>query len=184
MKKLLLLLLCVPLIFSFVENVKNVNKEKKEIKNDLTRNNVKGKVKKIKGTVFEVEEALGGPQKGNIKQNINIQFNEDGNKTEETSYNSDGELQSKYKYQYDKDGNITERTSYNLDGELSYKIQYHYDEYGNDIEKISYNADGIRVGKIKKYHYEYDKLDNWIVLTEYSVDKLLLIIEREIEYYQ
>ena len=141
MKKLLLLLLCVPLIFSFVENVKNVNKEKKEIKNDLTRNNVKGKVKKIKGTVFEVEEALGGPQKGNIKQNINIQFNEDGNKTEETSYNSDGELQSKSKYQYDKDGNKTEETSYNSDGELQSKSKYQYDMNGNKTEDTSYNAD-------------------------------------------
>jgi len=40
------------------------------------------------------------------------------------------------------------------------------------------------VGKIKKYNYEYDKLGNWIVLTEYSVDKLTLFVEREIEYYQ
>ena len=167
MKKLLLLLLCVPLI-GFGQT------EKKEIDNDLTRTNVKGRVKEI----MAMQD--GG---GRALTFVKIKFNEHGNKTVAIFYNADGELDRKSKYQYDEYGNKTEY-SYYSDGKISYKTQYYYDEYGSEIEKISYNADGIRVGKIKKYNYEYDKLGNWIVLTEYSVDKLTLFVEREIEYYQ
>ena len=56
MKKLLLLLLCVPLIFSCGEK-----------DNSLTRANIKGNVKEIIETTFEAKEAFGEPQKENIR---------------------------------------------------------------------------------------------------------------------
>ncbi len=48
MKKLLLILLCVPLMFSCGDKKdKTDNTEKKEIENDLAKENIKGKVKQI-----------------------------------------------------------------------------------------------------------------------------------------
>ena len=149
MKKLLLILLCVPLIFSFGE--------KEEIKNELTRENIKGDVKQIIETSFVAKEAFGEPQKGDLIKKTITKYNVDGNRTETSIYNADGELDSKYKFQYDKDGNETENSSYNADGELDRKY---------------------------KLQYEYDKLKNWIVKTEYIDDKLTTITKREIEYYE
>ena len=156
MKKLLLILLCVPLMFSCGEN-NDEKVQKEEIENDLTRANIKGKVKEIIETTFSAKEYFGEPQKGDLRTKYISKYNEDGNRTEETFYNADGELGGKYKYQYDEDGNITESTSYNADGEIDMK---------------------------SKYQYEYDKLKNWIVKTTYKDDKLTEIIEREIEYYE
>jgi len=147
MKKLLLLLLCVPLLFSCGE-----------IENDLTRANIKGKVKEIIETTFSAKESFGEPQKGDLRTKDISKYNEDGNRTEETSYNADGELARKYKDQYDEDGNITESTSYNADGEIDWKYKYQYDEF--------------------------DNLKNRIVRTLYGDDILESIIEREIEYYE
>ena len=54
MKKLLLILLCVPLLFSCEEN-----------ESDLTRANIKGNVKEIVETTFDAKLAFGEPQKKN-----------------------------------------------------------------------------------------------------------------------
>ena len=55
MKKLLLILLCLPLLFSCGEN-----------KNSLTRYNIKGNVKEIIETSFDAKEAFGELQKKNL----------------------------------------------------------------------------------------------------------------------
>ena len=180
MKKLLLILLCVPLMFSCGEN-NDEKVQKEEIENDLTRANIKGKVKEIIETTFSAKESFGEPQKGDLRTKDISKYNEDGNRTEETSYNADGELARKYKDQYDEDGNRTEKTFYNADGEIMFKFQY--DEDGNKTESTYYNSDG-EINMKWKYQYEYDKLKNWIVRLEYTDGKLTEIIEREIEYYE
>ena len=198
MKKLLLLLLCVPLMFSCGEN-----------ENSLTRANIKGNVKEIIETTFDAKEDFGEPQKENLRRKYKYQYDEDGNITEETYYNADGDLLRKQKcqydedgniteetdynadgkidwnqkYQYDENGNITEETSYNTDGELYEKQKYQYDENGNITEQIYYNADG-ELYKKNKYQNEYDKLKNWIERTYSENDKQISIIKREIEYYE
>jgi YD repeat-containing protein len=158
--------------------------QKEEIENDLTRANIKGKVKEIIETTFSAKESFGEPQKGDLRTKDISKYNEDGNRTEETSYNADGELARKYKDQYDEDGNRTEVTFYNADGELGGKHKYQYDEDGNITESTSYNADGEIDWKYKYQYDEFDNLKNWIVRTLYGDDILESIIEREIEYYE
>ena len=198
MKKLLLMLLCLPLLFG-------CGGDKKE--NDLTEYNIKGKVKELIETRYDAKEAFGDLEKGDLERKQKSKFNEDGNttefikwkdgelkgkakwkydedgnKTEETSYNSDGELEAKAKHKYDEDGNQTERTSYDKDGELRWKDKYKYDEDGNQTEWTSYDKDGELEWKYK-YKYEFDKENNWIVETTYTDDKPFSITERKIKYY-
>ena len=120
MKKLLLILLCMPLLFSCGEN-----------KNDLTSRNIKGNVKEIIETTFDAKEVFGEPQKGDLRYNYRDKYNEYGNVTENTSYNADGELISEWKYQFDEDGNRTVGMIFGEDGELDGRYNYQYDEDGN-----------------------------------------------------
>ena len=135
MKKLLLILLCVPLLFSCGANEKD--------NTDLTRENIKGDVKQIIETSFDAKEAFGEPQKGDLRTKDISKYDEDGNMNENTYYNADGELIWKNNYQYDEDGNRTESTSYNADGELNwnYKYQYEYDKIKNWIVRTEYIDD-------------------------------------------
>ena len=198
MKKLLLILLCVPLMFSFGENKKDTeNEKKKEIENDLTEENIK--VKQITGTTYVIASE-------EIYRKDKYLYNKDGNMTEMTSYNANGELGSNSKYKYDEDGNKTEWKYY--DGELATKYKYQYDEDGNEMEKscyrisdgrlslkfnYQYDEDGNMIGNSSygypsdwnyTYQYEFDKLNNWIVRTRYEDGNPLEITEREIEYYE
>ena len=130
MKKLLLILLCVPLMFSCGEN-NDEKVQKEEIENDLTRANIKGKVKEIIETTFSAKESFGEPQKGDLRTKDISKYNEDGNRTEETSYNADGELARKYKYQYDEFDNLKNwivRTLYGddiLESIIEREIEYY-----------------------------------------------------------
>ena len=107
MKELLLLLLCVTLMFSCGEN-----------ENDLTRENIKGNVKEIISTTFSAMDAKGDPKEWGLSYKGICKYNEDGNITEATVYNADGELFEKWKSQYDVVGNRTEETHYNANGEV------------------------------------------------------------------
>ena len=108
MKKLLLILLCLPMIFSCGE--------KKE--NDLTADNIKGKVKELIETSFNVKEAFGDLEKDDFKSKWKSKYDEDGNRTESSSYDKDGELSYKWKFKYnefDKKNNWIVRTEYDDD---------------------------------------------------------------------
>ena len=202
MKKLLLILLCVPLMFSCGSNEKD--------NTDLTRANIKGNVKEIIETTFDAKEAFDEPQKGDLRtkdiskydedgnltemtvynadgeitNKYKYEFDKDGNKTETTFYNADGEMTSKWKYEFYKDGNMTETTVYNADGEITNKYKYEFDKDGNKTETTFYNADGEMTNKWKGQYDKFDKIKNWIVRTEYINDILKNIKEREIEYYE
>jgi len=158
MKKLLLILLCLPMIFSCGE--------KKE-ENDLTRDNLKGKVKEI------IQVRLDAPLvSGGMSDLINIyKYDENGKMTEMARYSGEELIkQVKYKadengfiapklvegkenipfsdrvsreFKYDEDGNNTESSYYDNDDNLM-KTEYKYDEYGNVTESIDYvNGDQI-----------------------------------------
>jgi hypothetical protein len=156
MKKLLLLLLCVPLMFSCGEN-----------ENDLTRANIKGNVKEIVETYFDAKEVFGEPQKKNRGGKLVKKFNKDGNKTEWVSYDVDGEMTNKYKFQYDKNGNLTEEDCYNADGEMTGRGKFQCDEDGKKTEKIVCSPDGVR---LMEYKYKYDENGNNTETTYYNVD--------------
>ena len=96
MKKLLLILLCLPLLFS-------CEGEKKE--NDLTKYNIKGKVNEITETKYNAKESFGDFQKTDLIYKFKYKYDKDGNQTEQSFYNKDGDLKNQYKYKYEYDHN-------------------------------------------------------------------------------
>ena len=115
-----------------------------EKKNDLTEENLKGKVKSITENTYEAVDKFGQIEKGDILVDSSAVYtddghfkiyNEKGNKIEENYYNSNGSLIYKNTYKHDKNVNIIEECRYNKFGRLREKDTYKYDENGNNIEK-------------------------------------------------
>lgn len=177
MKKIILAILSV---------LRLVSCKQSEKKNDLTEENLKGKVKSIKETTYEAVEKFGQIEKGDALYDDDAFpftiYNEKGNKIEEYWYNSDGSLLYKSTYKYDEKGNKIEENSYDSDGRLHSKYTYKYDEKGNIIEENWYDSDGSLYEK-HTYKYEYDKNNNWTQRIQYKNTIPLNITERIIEYY-
>ena len=157
MKKIILATLSVLYLVSYGQSKK---------KNDLTEENLKGKVKSIKETTYEAVDKFGQIEKGNVfydrfsllfNSPFTIIYNEKGNKIEKNYYNSDGSLKSKTTYKYDKKGN---------------NIEYNICYSDGSLDKTTY-----------KYKYEYDKNNNWTQQVTYENNKPTQITERIIEYY-
>ena len=149
MKKIILAILSV---------LRLVSCKQSEKKNDLTEENLKGKVKSIKETLYEAVDKFGQIEKGNWFNN--------------------------YFTIYDKKGNIIEENDYDSDGSLNSKTTYKYDEKGNKIEENDYDSDGRLDSKTTyKYKYEYDKNNNWTQKIQYRNTIPNIITERIIEYY-
>ena len=151
MKKIILVILSVLCLASYGQLEK-----KSEKKNDLTEENLKGKVKSIKETTYKAVDKFGQIEKGDVLNNYFNIYNEKGNKIEENWYNSDGRLHSKYTYKYDEKGNMIEENWYESDGSL-------YEKH--------------------TYKYEYDKNNNWTQRIEYKNTIPHRITEKIIEYY-
>ena len=158
MKKIILATLSVLYLVSYGQLEK-----KSEKKNDLTEENLKGKVKSIKETLYEAVDKFGQIEKGDVLVDSSAVYtddghfkiyNEKGNKIEENYYNSNGRLYSKTTYKYDEKGNIIEENHYDSNGRLD-----------------------------SKYTYEYDKNNNWTQRIEYKNTIPHRITERIIEYY-
>ena len=153
-----------------------------EKKNDLTEENLKGKVKSIKETTYKAVDKFEQIEKGDVLNNYFNIYNEKGNKIEDNFYDSDGNLSSKDTYEYDEKGNKIEENWYNSDGSLDSKYTYKYDEKGNIIEENYHNSNG-RLYEKHTYKYEYDKNNNWTQRIEYKNTIPHRITERIIEYY-
>jgi hypothetical protein len=126
-----------------------------------------------------------------------ITFNEDGNKTEEISYDESGAISSKSVYTYDKQGrptdyltyssgadktlsksqknvyklddkgNVIEYTVYQFDGTVGTRFLYKYDAQGNRIDETTYAWNGARVGKLLS---TYDEAGHLLTLASYNAD--------------
>ena len=114
MKKLLLILLCLPLLFS-------CEGEKKE--NDLTKYNIKGKVNEITETKYNAKESFGDFQKTDLIYKFKYKYDKDGNQTEQSFYNKDGDLKNQYKYKYEYDHNNTRIVSKEYNNDSPYTIK-------------------------------------------------------------
>ena len=173
MKKIILAILSVLYLVSYGQLEK---------KNDLTEENLKGKVKSIKETTYKAVDKFGQIKKGNVLNNYFTIYNKKGNTIEGNEYYSDGSLNYKTTYKYDEKGNKIEK---NIDGSvdrLGYKYTYKYDEKGNTIEQNIYYH-GSRPAENYSYKYEYDKNNNWTQEIEYFNTIPVYITERIIEYY-
>jgi len=179
--------------------------EKKE-ENDLSRDNLKGKVKEI------IQVRLDAPLiSGEISDLISIyKYDENGKMTEMARYLGEELIkQVKYKadengsiatklvegkehipfsdrvsreFKYDEDGNNTKYSYYDNDDNLIER-EYKYDEYGNMTESIDY-VNG-ELSNTTKYKHKLDASKNWTMVT-LSSDKLTSShsIRREIKYYE
>ena len=134
-----------------------------EKKNDLTEENLKGKVKSITENTYEAVDKFGQIEKGDVLVDSSAVYTDDGH----------------FKI-YNEKGNKIEENYYNSNGSLIYKNTYKYDEKGNNIEKNNHDSNG-RLDS--KYTYEYDKNNNWTQRIEYKNTIPHRITERIIEYY-
>ena len=144
--------------------------EKSTQKNDLTEEKLKGKVKSIREIPYEAVEKFGEVVKGDalgFGKNLQITFNEKGNKLEENWFNPDGRLDFKWTYKYDDKGNKIELNSFNHDGSLDSKFTFKYDDKGNQIEQNWFNPDG-RLDF--KWTYKYDDKGNQIEENGFNSD--------------
>ena len=165
MKKIILVILSVLCLVSCNQSEK---------KNDLTEENLKGKVKSITENTYEAVDKFGQIEKGDVIVDSSAVYtddghfkiyNEKGNKIEENYYNSNGSLIYKNTYKYDEKGNKIEENYYNSNGRLYSKTTYKYDEKGNKIEEYHYDEDG----KFNyKYTYKYDEKGNIIEENHYD----------------
>ena len=142
----IVLFLLIGLTYSCNENTAKTN--------DLKEMGFHGDIGTIIETAYELNSKFGEEQIGNIKRKTVFEFNNDGNKIEESRYDSDGVLEEKYKYTYDEKGNLIELNLYYSDGDLKWKYKFTYDKKGNLIEASEYDSDGDLDGKSK---FTYDK---------------------------
>ena len=158
----IVLFLLIGLTYSCNENTAKTN--------DLKKMGFHGDIGTIIETAYELNSKFGEEQIGNIKRKTVFKFNNDGNKIEESRYNSDGELSSKCKYTYDDKGNMIELFLH--DEDLSWKWEYTYDDKGNKIEKNYYHSNGVLLSKSK---YTYDKKGILLGINVYDSDGELFL---------
>ena len=166
MEKIILVILSVLCLVSCNQSEK---------KNDLTEENLKGKVKSITENTYEAVDKFGQIEKGDVLVDSSAVYtddgrfkiyNEKGNKIEENYYNSNGSLIYKNTYKYDEKGNKIEENYYNSNGRLYSKTTYKYDEKGNMIEDNFYDSDDGSL--IYKTTYKYDEKGNIIEENHYD----------------
>ena len=129
----------------------------KEKKTSLTKENIKGKVKYIEESTYNVIDKFGNIEKVGLSKKEIFKYDEKGNKTEENLYNSNESLSKKITFKYDEEGKLIEENLYNSDESLKNKAIYNYDKKGNLIELIWYNANG---SFNCKYTYNCDEKGN------------------------
>ena len=88
------------------------------IESDWKTPKLKGEVLSCTEVSYVIEEHLGEFKRGERKReyrwdyDIQANFDEKGNLSEENRYNSDGEMINKYTYKYDVNGNVVEKNMY------------------------------------------------------------------------
>jgi hypothetical protein len=133
MKKIIVLTLLIPCIYSCLDN--------KKVKNSLAEKNLKGNVSFVEKVTYAAEHKFGEIQNGILKSKYTYKYDEKGNNIEGNWYDSDGSLEYKYTFEHDDKGNEIEMKDYNSDGSLDYKqtFDYEYDKSDNWIKKVSFN---------------------------------------------
>lgn len=160
MKKIFFVLAVMTLISSCTGN---------KTKNDLAKNNIKGKVRTITESQYSGIEKFGEAQKKSLVYKKIYTYNHNGNLTEECTYKPDGSLKIKTNNKYDEKGNLTEENNYSPDKNsfFNYKCIYKYDEKGNRTELNNYNFDG---DLHYKQTYEHDDNGNLVGEKHYNPD--------------
>ncbi len=67
-------------------------------------------------------------------------FNQEGLKTDETEYFSDGKIKNKTVFEYDNNRHCIKETRYNTKGKVEKVVIFEYDTYGNKTRENTINA--------------------------------------------
>ncbi len=158
------------------------------VRNDLTRQNLKGRVKSLTHCQFpvfygkidtnwstiyvfkydelgnQVEDAdyTGGSLLtgfGRLNHRRVYKYDANGNQTEVFEFKADGSLQQKVVYEYDADGKRTARKNYNPDGKLWRRSVFKYNDRGQQVECNKYNEDSVL---LEQFTYKYDTKGNQV----------------------
>ena len=169
MKKLILLLLFIPLVFGCSDDVKN----------NLDKQNLNGNVESLKQIKYGVIEKFGEvyKDKSNILIGLNTsyisKFNRKGYETERKMYSDVNTFYLITKYEYDNKNLRIERRDFSEyeavpvteKSPLMHRIVYKYDEEGNLIQSEGFNEEGAQ------YFYKYKYFDN-----ENKMEQMLYLI--------
>lgn len=195
------------LILGVIVSCSLISCSNKKVKNDWTKDNLKGNVKFYTQTEYKAIERFGKVEpekergfedneqvnydqngnktehnwytpKGDLFQKYIYKYDDKGNQAEENRYDSNGYLGGKYVYKYDDDNKIIETNYFKSNGDLFIKFTYKYDENGNKLESISHEPSGK---KISKTSFKYDEYDN--ILEEVSHNSYGNLEEKRIYKY-
>ncbi len=166
-------------------------------RDDKKQHDLVGPVKTVEVGRLECTLKNGKSVAGKRIPNHTITFNEDGNKTEEVSYDQSGSIINRNVYAYDKEGrlksydsyssavdktlstpqknayklddkgNVIEYVNYQPDGTLGSRFLYKYDAKGNKTEETFYAWNGTRTGKLLS---TYDEAGHFLSQTSYNED--------------
>ena len=87
---------------------------------------------------YIIEDRFGEIHKVQLKDNVFVKYNQDGNLIERNEYESDGSFRWKYTYKYDSKGNLIEELMVSRRSEFITNWEYTYDSKGNWIKRIEY----------------------------------------------
>lgn len=148
------------MLFSFKSG--NIQSNPKN-KNDLTRHNIKGKVKSIKETTFGVTDTSSSTQQGDKKTKSFYLYNEKGFVTEMKEYLPNDSLDKKYTYSYNENGSMVENVRLSSNLSLEYKETWKFDANENMIEHSVYsNSDKKNLTLQSKTVCKYDEKNHLI----------------------
>lgn len=109
-------------------------------KNDLQRENLKGKIASYSEYYYLAKVKFGEVVKGELLEVRKFTYNPRGNRTEINQYDPSGVLWYKLKYKYDPQGNRTEANWYDSEGRFFAKAKFKFDDKGNCVETMYHNV--------------------------------------------
>jgi hypothetical protein len=140
----------------------------KKLENDLSKNNIKGKVKTIFEESYDCEMILDKPTKTSLDEKITYEYNKDGNQLSGVSVNSLGMVESKISLIYNSANQKIEEQYYRID-RLDTSITI--DNYFYNQKKLLERTESRSKTYVNTYVYEYDNSDKLIVIKNHTMVK-------------
>lgn len=169
-------------------------------KTDLETDGLKGAVKRVMLTTYKAHQRAGSIIQGKIeddytfhKKNTIVTYDEQGKKTEELLYGTDGIHKNTFtttpgfateSIHYAKDGKVLQTTSHKLtpkdqlleticlngDGSTAYKVFNTYTEDGKQLSSVTLHGRGGKEILYEKSEYTYDEKGNQLTNITYNGD--------------
>ena len=146
---------------------------------------------------------------GEFKRVIKYEYNSQGQKIKESSFNRDENLNDVSKYEYNDRGQKKNCFLFDRNGKRIWVEKYEYNDKGQEVKNSCYNNDGeLQWGSIFEYNdngrmirtslfdedeelenvfeHKYTKFDdenNWLEQENYENNKICRIVKREFIYW-